>query len=653
MSQPNISKITGAGLLITLGVIFGDIGTSPLYVMSTLIGKETISRELVLGGLSAVFWTLTIVTTIKYILLVLRADNKGEGGIFSLYNLLKRRYPNLIIGAVIGGAMLMADGIITPPLSVSSAVEGLRLLEYNTFGVDWKHIDTTPIVITILVALFLMQRAGTSFVGKSFGPIMLVWFILLTVLGGSAIIQHPEVLQAISPHHAINLLLNDKYDFFIILGAVFLCTTGAEALYSDMGHCGRKNIRISWAFVKVALLVNYYGQGAWLLSLEGQPLKEQRPFYALMPDWFLPVGIVIASIATIIASQALITGAFTLVSEAIRLHLFPKFTVKYPSDVKGQIYIPFINTVLLIGCISVVLIFRESDKMQAAYGLAITLDMIMTSILLYYFLKIRKYNLFFLSSVILIFISIEGTFLIANLSKFGEGGWFTLLIGAIYVIVMYSTLKGGEIKGSAIRSEKLTLYRDKLRSLSRDTTLSKYATHLIYLDKAKSIHEVESPIIYSILHKRPKRADFYWFINIEITDEPHTLEYRINTIEKNDIYKIQFRLGFRVEQKISVYLRNVIKEMVEAKEIDLDQHYHAFIDKKSIGDFRFVLVDEEMSNENNLSILQFAVMKIYNVLRIFAGRPEKWFGLDGSSVNKEMIPILVSSKNTYEIKRIR
>ncbi|MSP58325.1 MAG: potassium transporter Kup [Flavobacteriaceae bacterium] len=654
MSQSDLSKVSGAGLLITLGVIFGDIGTSPLYVMSTLIGKESISRELVLGGLSAVFWTLTIVTTIKYIFLVLRADNKGEGGIFSLYNLLKRRYPNLIIGAVIGGAMLMADGIITPPLSVSSAVEGLRLLEDGSFGGnDWKNIDTMPIVITILVALFLMQRAGTSFVGKSFGPIMLVWFILLTILGVSGIIAHPEVLQAISPHHAIQLLLNDKYDFFIILGAVFLCTTGAEALYSDMGHCGRKNIRISWAFVKIALLVNYFGQGAWLLSLEGQTLNGQRPFYALMPDWFLPIGIVIASVATIIASQALITGAFTLVSEAIRLHLFPKFTVKYPSDVKGQIYIPFINTVLLIGCISVVVIFRESDKMQAAYGLAITLDMIMTSILLYYFLKHRKHNLFFLSSLILIFLSIEGTFLIANLSKFSEGGWFTLLIGAIYLVVMYSTLKGGKIKSSAIKSEKLTLYRDKLRSLSRDTTLPKYATHLIYLDKAKSIHDVESPIIYSILHKRPKRADFYWFINIEITDEPYTLDYRINTIEKNDIYKIQFRLGFRIEQKISVYLRNVIKEMVEEKEIDLDQHYHAFVDKKSIGDFRFVLVEEEMSNENNLTILQFAVMKIYNALRIFAGRPEKWFGLDGSSVSKELVPILVSSKNTHELKRIR
>ena len=647
MSHSHINKVTGAGLLITLGIIFGDIGTSPLYVMSAIMGDNVITKELVFGGLSAVFWTLTIQTTVKYIILVLRADNKGEGGIFSLYNLLKRRYPQLIIGTVIGGAMLLADGIITPPLSVSSAIEGLKLID------GLEHINTVPIVITILIGLFMIQRAGTSFVGKSFGPIMLVWFSMLTVLGVLGITQHPEILKALSPTYAISLLVYSKYDFFLILGAVFLCTTGAEALYSDMGHCGRKNIRVSWTFVKLALVVNYFGQGAWLLGQEGQTLGEQRPFYALMPDWFLPVGIGIAAMATIIASQALITGAFTLVSEAIRLHFFPKFTVKYPSDIKGQIYIPVINSFLLMGCITVVLLFQEAEKMEAAYGLAITIDMLMTSILLAYFMKFKRYKKPFVYPIMALFFFIESVFLIANLSKFSEGGFFTVLIGAAYIVIMYSSLRGGKIKNDVIEKEDLHTFRDKLRALSRDTTLPKYATHLVYMSKVKEQSMVESPILYSILHKRPKRADFYWFVNIEVTDEPYTMEYKVNTIEKNDIYKVQFRLGFRVQQKISIYLKTVIREMVENKEIDLDPHYHAFIDKKSIGDFRYVLVEEEMSQENDLPLFEHTIMKVYNAVRYFSGKPEKWFGLDGSMVSTELVPLIVAPRANAQLKRIK
>ncbi|MBM3937464.1 MAG: KUP/HAK/KT family potassium transporter [Sphingomonadales bacterium] len=647
MSHSNINKVTGAGLLITLGIIFGDIGTSPLYVMSAIMGENVITKELVYGGLSLVFWTLTIQTTVKYIILVLRADNKGEGGIFSLYNLLKRRYPQLIIGTVIGGAMLLADGIITPPLSVSSAIEGLKLID------GLEDLNTVPIVISILIGLFMIQRAGTSFVGKSFGPIMLIWFCMLAVLGFTNILKHPEILKALSPTYAISLLVYSQYDFFLILGAVFLCTTGAEALYSDMGHCGRKNIRVSWTFVKLALVLNYFGQGAWLLGQEGNLLGDQRPFYALMPDWFLPIGIGIAAMATIIASQALITGAFTLVSEAIRLHFFPKFTVKYPSDIKGQIYIPVINSFLLLGCITVVLFFQEAEKMEAAYGLAITIDMLMTSILLAYFMNFRRYKKTFVYPIMALFFLIESIFLIANLSKFSEGGFFTVLIGALYIVIMYSSLRGGKIKNDVIKREDLYNFRDKLRALSRDTTLPKYATHLVYMSKVKEPAMVESPILYSILHKRPKRADFYWFVNIEVTDEPYTMEYKVLTIEKNDIYKVQFRLGFRVQQKISIYLKSVIRELVENKEIDLDPHYHAFIDKKSIGDFRYVLVEEEMSQENDLPIFEYTIMKIYDAVRYFSGKPEKWFGLDGSMVSTELVPLIVSPRAAATLKRIK
>lgn len=642
MGHHRIDKLSGAGLLITLGIIYGDIGTSPLYVMTAIIGQSQISELLVLGGLSAVFWTLTLETTVKYIILTLRADNKGEGGIFALFSLLRRRFPYLVVGTMIGGAMLLADGIITPPLSVSSAIEGLKILN--------PDIPTVPIVMGILTALFMMQRAGTSAVGKFFGPIMIIWFGTLAVLGFAALIENPGVLRAINPMYAYKLVSSSK-DAFLVLGAVFLCTTGAEALYSDLGHCGKKNIRISWIFVKTALLLNYFGQGAWLLAHEGQTLGEQRPFFELMPEWFLPVGIAIAAAAAIIASQALISGSFTLVSEAIRLHMMPRFTVKFPSDVKGQIYIPIINTVMLVGCLAVVLIFQESSAMEAAYGLAITINMIMTSILLFYFLRIREWNFFLLVPMMLVFLSIDTAFLIANLSKFSQGGYFTFIIGSFYIGIMYITLRGGKIKGATVKTENLRDLRSKLKGLSRDTTLPKFATHLVYLSKVKGDEEVESTLLYSILHKRPKRADFYWFVHVEVSDEPYTKEYRVNIIEKNDIIKVQFRLGFRIQQKINLYLKQVIEELVSSGEVDLDPHYHAFHEKGYIGDFRFVLIEEEMSQENEMPLLDSLVMRLYGITKMFAGRPEKWFGLDGSSVTHELVPVVIKPIQEIKLQR--
>ncbi len=647
------SKLTAAGVLITLGIIFGDIGTSPLYVMGAIIGKNTITETMVYGGLSAVFWTLTLQTTIKYVILTLQADNKGEGGIFSLFSLLRRRFPYLVIGSMVGGAMLLADGIITPPISVSSAIEGLQYINpSNGYKYDFSHIETVPIVIGIISVIFLFQRAGTSAVGKFFGPIMLIWFSMLATLGLNFVFQNPAILNAINPVHVYNLL-SESPEAFALLGAVFLCTTGAEALYSDLGHCGKENIRISWIFVKLCLLANYFGQGAWLLTKVGSTLNGARPFYAIMPDWFLPVGITIAAFAAIIASQALISGSFTLVSEAIRLHLFPKFTVKYPTNIKGQIYIPVVNSALWLGCVFIVLLFEESAKMEAAYGLAITLTMLMTSILLYYYLRMQRINIILVAIIMSMFFVVESAFLIANLAKFAEGGFVTLLIGAGIILLMYISYRGGKIKQSMVVTEKLTNYCRKLKALSQDTTLPKFATHLIYLSKAQKDDEVESPLIYSILYKRPKRADFYWFVNIEITDEPYTHEYKVNIIEKNDIIRVRFRLGFRVQQKISIYLRQVIQELATNKEIDLDPYYHAFIDKHFLGDFRFVLVDEEISQENELSILDDLVIRTYDNLKIVAGKPEKWFGLDGSVVTHELVPVLSKPMSSVQLKRLK
>jgi KUP system potassium uptake protein len=652
MSHSSINKVTGAGLLITLGIIFGDIGTSPLYVMSAIMGEKPISNTLILGGLSAVFWTLTLQTTIKYVILTLQADNKGEGGIFSLFSLLRRRFPYLVVGTVVGGAMLLADGIITPPISVASAVEGLKYITpANGYKYDLSQIETVPIIIAIICVIFLFQRVGTNAVGKFFGPIMLVWFSMLGVLGFGEIVKHPEVLAAFNPIHVVYFLKSSP-NAFVLLGAVFLCTTGAEALYSDLGHCGKKNIRVSWVFVKISLLLNYFGQGAWLIARTGTSLNGQKPFYGMMPDWFLPAGIAIATVAAIIASQALISGSFTLVSEAIRLHFFPKFTVKFPTNVKGQIYIPVVNNALLIGCIMIVLIFKESAGMEAAYGLAITVTMLMTSILLYFYLKKQRWPMLLVFMIMGVFMTVETAFLIANLHKFADGGFVTLLIGLGIILVMYISFRGGHIKQSMVVTEKLTNYRDKLRALSQDTTLPKFATHLVYLSKAQRDDEVESPLIYSILYKRPKRADFYWFVNIELTDEPYTMEYKVNVVEKNDIIRVRFRLGFRVQQKISVYLRMVIQEMVDKDEIDLDPYYHAFIDKNHLGDFRFVLVDEEMSQENELSIVDDLVMQAYDSMKVFAGKPEKWFGLDGSVVTHEMIPVIIKPRTIPKLKRI-
>lgn len=644
MSQSSLNKVSAAGLLITLGIIYGDIGTSPLYVMRAIIGDKPIDQLTVYGGISCVFWTLTLQTTIKYVILTLRADNKGEGGIFSLYSLLRRRFPYLIIGTMIGGSMLLADGIITPPISVASAIEGLRIIN--------KDIQTVPIVIAIIVAIFVFQRAGTSVVGKAFGPVMLVWFGMLAVLGVSQIMHHPAILQALNPAYVVAFISSSK-EAFVLLGAVFLCTTGAEALYSDLGHCGKRNIRITWIFVKVCLLLNYFGQGAYLIQHTGEKLGEMSPFYAIMPEWFLIIGIVIATMAAIIASQALISGSFTLVSEAIRLHFFPKFTVKFPSDVKGQIYIPVVNSALLVGCIGVVLYFKESSAMEAAYGLAITLTMLMTSLLLFYYLKMRRWPLVIVWLIMIVFFTVESAFLMANLAKFMHGGYVTMIIGSVIVLLMYIFWKGGQIKSRITETVKLALYRGKLRALSQDTTLPKFATHLIYLSKAKSDDEVESITLHSILQKRPKRADFYWFVNVDVTDEPYTMEYKVTTVEKNDIYKVRFKLGFRVQQKISYYLRLVIQEMLDGHEIDLDPYYHAFSDKRYLGDFRFVLVEEEITQENELPIMDNIVLGAYSNLKLLAGKPERWFGLDESMVTTELVPVVIKRSKDVKLNRIR
>lgn len=637
-------KVSAGGILVTLGIIFGDIGTSPLYVMNAIIGDRAIEGELILGGLSCVFWTLTLLTTIKYILITLRADNKGEGGIFSLYALVRRMHIKwLALPAMIGGAALLADGIITPPISVSSAVEGL--LRIN------PDIPTVPIVVTILFMLFLIQQFGTGLVGKFFGPVMLVWFGMLLVLGLSGISHYPSVFKAINPVYAYNLLCKYPGGFWL-LGAVFLCTTGAEALYSDLGHCGRNNIRVSWIYVKISLLANYFGQGAYLLQHGGEHLGEVKPFFALMPDWFLLPGIIIATAATIVASQALISGTFTLINEGMRLDFLPKGKIEYPTDFRGQLYIPTINWLLCAGCIGIVFYFRESANMEAAYGLAIILTMIMTTTLLSYYLYLKKYPVWLILLILVSFLSVEGSFLVANLSKFSNGGYVALLIAFLIFSIMFIWNEARKIRTRLLEFVQLDKYYDIINDVSADTTIPKYATHLVYMTSATREGEVESKIIYSILQKQPKRADVYWLIHLDVMDEPYTMEYKVKELVNDKIIYVRIRIGFRIEPRINLMFRQVVQELVNCKEVEISSRYFTPSRLSEEGDFRFIVMEKFLSYENTLDIYTKFILNMYFLLKKIGSSEPKAFGLDPSTVNVEKVPLIVSPPGSYRFNRV-
>ncbi|MBC8155494.1 MAG: KUP/HAK/KT family potassium transporter, partial [Bacteroidetes bacterium] len=619
----------------------------PLYTLRAIIGANTIIQaELVRGAISCIFWTLTLQTSIKYVILILRADNRGEGGIFALYALVRRHARWLTLPAIIGGSALLADGIITPPISVSSAVEGLRLLIPTI-----TNVQIIEIVIAILTILFLIQAFGTSVVGTAFGPIMLVWFVMLGVLGLAQIVQNPTILSAVNPYYAW-WLLSEYPGGFWLLGSVFLCTTGAEALYSDMGHCGRGNIRMSWIFVKSCLLLNYFGQGAWLLTMEGQALKDRIPFYEVMPSWFLTIGIIIATAATVIASQALISGSFTLISEAIRLNFWPKVRLRYPSVQKGQLFIPSINFLLWAGCVGVVLYFQESSNMEAAYGLAITLTMLMTTMLMAYYLYIKKFSPWGVLLFLAVYLTLEGAFLVANLVKFPNGGWVSVLIGLSLASVMYIWLRAFHIKLRLTEYVRIDQFIQSMKELSRDISIPKYATHLIFMSNAARQSEIESKIIYSIFQKRPKRADIYWFVHVDTTDDPYTMEYKVNTIAPDDCYKVTFRLGFRVEQRINLFFRKVIEDMVKNHEVDVTSRYESLNRQNVIGDFRFVVLEKFLSFENELPSSERIIMNLYFWVKSFTTPEDRWFGLDSSSVKIEKVPLVIRPVENVKLKRI-
>jgi KUP system potassium uptake protein len=640
----HFTKLSTAGVLISLGIIYGDIGTSPLYVFSAIVGHEVIQTSLILGGISLIFWTLTLQTTLKYIVITLRADNKGEGGIFSLFSLVRRRAKWLIFPAIIGGCALLADGIITPPITVSAAIEGLIPL--------YPHLPTVRIVVAIITGLFLIQKFGTSLVGKGFGPIMFVWFSMMGILGLTYIVKMPGILAALNPYYAYKLLATDS-NAFIILGAVFLCTTGAEALYSDLGHCGRPNIRVSWIFVKTTLVLNYLGQGVWLIQHDGQLLGHQNPFYQIMPGWFLFYGIGIATVAAVIASQALISGSFTLIAEAVRLNLWPKLKIIYPTDEKGQLYVPSVNWLLWAGCLGVVWLFQHSERMEAAYGLSITVAMLMTTILVSRFLRARNFPKYIIWIFLAIYISIEGSFLASNMVKFVHGGWFTLTIGTILFSVMWAWHTARKIRNRYVKFVEISDYYPIIKELSDDETVPKYASQLVYLTSANFDSEIESKIIYSILQKQPKRADVYWLVHVNVMDEPHVKEYEVTPLVPNKLIRIDFKLGFRVSQNVNLLFRKVVEDMVKNGEVDITSQYKSLNRHKIVGDFRFIVLEKILSRSHNLSIYEKFMMNYYFLLKKVSITEERSFGLDLSFVTVEKVPLLLANPDEVELNRIR
>ncbi|MBX7163870.1 MAG: KUP/HAK/KT family potassium transporter [Saprospiraceae bacterium] len=645
------SKVTAASLLVALGIIYGDIGTSPLYVLKAIIGTREITEQLVYGGISCVFWTLVFQTTIKYIWLTLKADNQGEGGIFSLYSLVKRYRKKLVIPTILGATTLLADGIITPPISVASAIEGLNMVKGLENIIIPGNSTTIGIVIAILSLLFFFQRFGTDKIGKTFGPIMIIWFCMLFILGSYNISQHLNILKALNPFYAYDLLVNYPQGFWL-LGAVFLATTGAEALYSDLGHCGIKNIRISWSFVKIALLTNYFGQASWVINQGSNLLDGRNPFFEIVPHWFLLPSIIIATLATIIASQALISGSFTLINEAINLNFWPRVAVRQPTETKGQIFIPSVNTILWFGCVLMILYFKESGHMEAAYGFSITVTMLMTTLLMCNFLLYRlHWNKIYVALFAIIFGSIEFSFFIANVAKIKER-WMFLFFELFIFSVMYIWYYARKINNRYVKFEELGKHSNHLKELSEDDAIPKFATHLIYLTKANKRHEIEEKIIKSIFSKKPKRADVYWFLHLNRTNEPYTLSYDVTELLDDKVIKVNINVGFRVQPKTELYFKRIVKELVANKELNLHIRPDGSTKYNTEPDFKFVVIEKFLSIENEFSVRDGLLLNAYFKLKHMSLSDEKAFGLDKSDVVVEDIPLLYQPINNLELTRV-
>jgi KUP system potassium uptake protein len=643
-SQHN--KLSFIGIVVTLGIVYGDIGTSPLYVMKAILGANAhIDQNYIIGAISCIIWTLTLQTTVKYVLITLRADNNGEGGILALYALIrKNRKKWLYVIAIVGASTLIADGIITPAITVVSAIEGLKGINPQT--------PVVPISIIIITVLFFIQQFGSKAIGKSFGPIMFFWFSTIGILGLLQIFHFTPILKAFNPYYAIHLLLNYP-NWFLILGAVFLCTTGAEALYSDLGYCGIHNIRISWIFVKITLILNYLGQGAWVLTHSGNLDEHTNPFYAIMPQGFLFFGILLATAAAIIASQALISGSYTIFSEAMNLNFWPRQKIKYPTQIKGQLYIPFVNSFLFVFCVIMVIFFQSSSNMEAAYGLSITITMLMTTMLLTVYLKAQKVNNIFIISFAIVFLTIELSFFTANMFKFLHGGWVTILIATAIIFIMLIWFNARKIKNKHMQFLKIKSFYKIISDIKHDESIPKYSSNLVYLSKANLETEIEGKIMFSIINKQPKRADHYWILHIDHLDNPSSFEYTFEQLIPDTLFRVNIRLGFRIPPWINLYFRQIVEELVKSKEFDLTSNYPSLQKNHIPGDFRFIIIHRVYNYEQSFKFKEKITMNLYNIIRRLGISDSRSFGLDTSNVMIETVPLIVNSGYKNRIKRVK
>lgn len=648
-SNFDTKKLTAVGVLVSLGIVFGDIGTSPLYVMKAIVNARHGTGNLpfdeyIEGALSCIIWTLTLQTTFKYVVIALRADNKGEGGILSLYSLVKKLKKKwLYVVAIIGASTLVADSIITPSLTVMSAVEGLKIFSPNT--------PVVGITLVILAIVFMVQQFGTASIGKLFGPVMVLWFLTLGIFGSIHIFDHFEILKAFNPYYAYNLITHSP-SAIVIMGAVFLCTTGAEALYSDLGHCGKRNIRVSWIFVKLMLILNYLGQGAWLLDNQLAVGQGVNPIFGIMPEWAILPGVILATAAAIIASQSVITGSFTMFSEAMSVTFWPNQQIDYPSGVKGQMYIPRINWGLMFLCFIVVIYFQKSEAMEAAYGLTITITMLMTTVLLFFWLSRNKATRVFAIGFITVYLFIELGFFYANVIKFFDGGWLTMVLGGFIATCMYAWYNGRLIKAKFIKFVKLDKYVPVIKELKLDETIPKYATNLAFLSRAKRQDEVEAKIIYSIIRKQPKRADHYFILNITNQEDPYTFKYAIDEIMPGTIYRINFMLGFKIDRRINDYFDQVLEDMMEEGSIPSRSSHPSLRHYNVPPDLKYVIIDNTYINDTLLTVKEKITLNIYNFVKYIGSDDFKAWGISSHNVVVESAPLLDQQLITNKIQQV-
>ena len=650
------------GMIVAIGIVYGDIGTSPLYVMKACIGGNGgmghVNESFIIGCVSLVMWTVTLLTTIKYGLIAMSADNHGEGGIFALYSLVRKYGKWLVIPAMVGGAALLADGILTPAVTVTSAVEGLRSISGFNVLLGTSSARIVIIAISIITLLFTIQQMGTSSIGRAFGPLMILWFLFLGITGAINLTGNFNILRAFNPLRGLEILFSPYNAVGIkLLGAVFLATTGAEALYSDMGHVGKKNIHGSWPFVNICLFLSYLGQGAWLINNLNNPayrgLEDFNPFFESLPGSMRIFAVLIATVAAIIASQALISGSFTLVSEAMSLDLLPHLRINYPAQTKSQMYIPMVNNLMWILCIGVVIFFKSSARMEAAYGLAITITMLSTTTLLYAYLRHNHKGHALARVLFLLFFGVlEGIFFASSLTKFMHGGYVTILIAMFLLGIMVDWYKGTAIENSQKESRKIRKYVPTLEALRNDIRLNLYADNLVYMTRQKFDGTIDRDVLYSVLDKLPKRARSYFLVSVKVTDAPYTRSYRVENFGTDFLFRVEFQLGYKVSQRIRPYLFQVMRDLIKSGEMPPQDNIYSIYGPRKVGYCRFCFLRKQIATEAEISLGHWLVMRFKYGIRRIAGSPVKWYGLEDALVTFEDIPLFTKQKKLKKLHRV-